>query len=31
MFRGHLPPQQIKHLIGSITRAKILGGGVKGY
>jgi hypothetical protein len=28
MFLGHLPPQQVKHLIGSITRAKILGSGV---
>jgi hypothetical protein len=31
MFLGHLPPQQVKHLFGTITRATILGSGVTRY
>lgn len=31
MFRNHLPPEQAKHLVGSIARAKVLRSGVKSY
>lgn len=31
IFHGHLPPQHIKHFVGSIARTEVLDSGGEGY